>query len=142
MKKTLFKKGLIVGIILFFICIGFRPVISNEIPVTFENEENSGCLSICKTYSAEKTLNRLGKNGLSSNVNYLNDQDDKPICELLKGYIDKYQDLLHYYNLKVYESQYGTFDYYYYNYLSYMCLVIGGFYLQLYIGLGCWDNTH
>ena len=31
MKNTLFKKGLVLGIIILFICIGFKPALSNKV---------------------------------------------------------------------------------------------------------------
>ena len=65
MSNKLFKKGLVVGIIVLFIVIGFKPVLSNEIviPKLSYNEEDCNCnIHIGKLHLAEKLLNRLEKN--------------------------------------------------------------------------------
>jgi len=107
MKNTLFKKGVVVGIIILFIGLAFIPSfnaisISKDIEVTnlVVDDVEKDCLecqSNGKTHLAEKLLTRLEKNEILSNVIYFDNQYDRPICELLLKWGLYYNDLGWYY---------------------------------------------
>ena len=91
MNKNIVRKGLVVGIILLFIVIGFKPVLSNEISLlkTSVNEADCfECQSIGKTNLAEKIVNRLEENEILSKdittfEEFNSPLSDRPICDRL-----------------------------------------------------------
>ena len=101
MKNTLLRKGLVVGIIVLFIRIGFQPALSNEItlPKISDNEEDCDCnIPDAKLHLAEKLLNRLEKDEILSKViKSDNPKEDTPICEFLYTRIEHIEDILYYY---------------------------------------------
>ena len=94
MQDRLFRKVLVVGIIVLFIGLAFIPsfnavTISKDIEETNQvvddiEEDCFECQSDGKTHLAEKIINRLEKNELFTDViNQYNQGDDRPICIFL-----------------------------------------------------------
>ena len=95
MIDRLFKKGLVVGLIILFIGIGIQPTISNEIQITKTSDVEEDCIECqtnANTHLPQKLLNRLGKNKVLSNVIKSNNADSL-ICEIILNTISRFWDL-------------------------------------------------
>ena len=95
MKNTLFKKGLVVGIIILFIGLAFIPTynavsISKDIEKTNTVRDNTkeGCIecqSNDKIHLAEKLLTKLEENEeLSNIIDTIKPQGNRPVCIFLE----------------------------------------------------------
>ena len=146
MKNTLLRKGLVVGIIVLFIRIGFQPALSNEItlPKISDNEEDCDCnIPDAKLHLAEKLLTRLEKNELFTDVNNsIKPQDDRLICRFFENkLVYYYYKMYFYYNLMCSYPE-GSLSYIIY-FLSYRHML---FMLAVYYGilasLDCLDEPY
>ena len=94
MQERLFRKGLVIGIIVLLIGLAFIPSF-NAVTISRDIEETNlvvddiekdcyECQFNSKTHLAEKILGRLEKNELFKDViNQYNSDDDRPICSFL-----------------------------------------------------------
>jgi hypothetical protein len=94
MPNKVFKKGLVVGIILLFIGLAFIPSFNalsikkdiEEYKPVFDDIEKDcfECQKNGKTHLAEQLLNRLEKYEVFTNLIDLDNPGDRPICDLLQ----------------------------------------------------------
>ncbi|KYK20799.1 hypothetical protein AYK24_03690 [Thermoplasmatales archaeon SG8-52-4] len=86
MPNSLFKKGLVVGIIVLFIGVGIQPAISNEVSIPTISDSGKDSIEYKineKMYLAEKLLNNI-----VSRLNIKSDDD----CDCSDG--DDYPEIL------------------------------------------------
>ena len=107
MMNKVFKKSLVIVVIVWFIGIAFIPnfnavSISKDIeetnPIVDDIEEDCDCQSNAKTDLTEKILNKLENNKLFTDViNSDNSTFDRPLCELLYNWALYFSELGFYY---------------------------------------------
>lgn len=109
------KKLLVLGIIVLFIVIGFKPALSTEvtIPTVSNIEEDCGC----------------------------NDKSDSPICEFFYNRVSHYVDLTTFYLIKSEKYQNGSLMKFIYIQMAIMCLRIIDIYVYVGEKFGCFPLT-
>ena len=144
MKKNIVRKGLVIGIIVLFIGIGFKPALSNEvtIPKISNSEEDCDCnIPNGKLRLVEKIVNKA--------ENYLESKDlirtdelplERPVCKILGDIMYKYAEIAaHYLNLSEnappdsYESMTYYILFIQYIFITFMIMQVGVWFF-------CWDN--
>ena len=94
MKENIVRKGFVLGIIVLFIGIGFKPALSNKvtIPIISDSEKDCDCnIPSGKLHLVEKIVNEA--------ENYLESKDliksdelplERPVCKILGDIMYKY----------------------------------------------------
>lgn len=121
MKKNIVRKEWVVGIIVLFIGIGFKPVLSNEVttPSISDSEEDCDCnIPYAKLHLAEKVINKAENYLVSKDlINSKSLPFERPICEFLKKLGEHYAILFLKYDELRLNAEYGTPLYWYYTQL-------------------------
>jgi len=143
MPSKLFKKGLVVGIIVLFICVGIQPAISSEItiPKISYNEEDCDCnIPAGKLHIVEKIFNKA--------ENYLESKDliksdifpiERPLCIKLESIGILYASLYVKYQELAENTEYGTPEYYAYAQLAIIYMSFTFFIIGLGVMVLCWE---
>jgi hypothetical protein len=144
MQNAVFKKSFVVGIIVLFICISFKPVLSNEVTIStiFDSKEDCDCnIPNGKLHLVEKIVNKA--------ENYLESKDliktdelplERPVCKILGDIMYKYAEIAaRYLNLSEsappdsYESMAYYILFIQYIFVTFMIMQVGVWFF-------CWEN--
>ena len=144
MKKNIVRKGLVIGIIVLFIGIWFKPALSNEvtIPKISNSEEDCDCnIPNGKLRLVEKIVNKA--------ENYLESKDliksdnlplERPLCKKLENIGALFASLYVKYEELAENTEYGTPEYYAYAQLAIIYMSMTFFIIGLGVTLLCWEN--